>query len=311
MTVLRMLAVLAWLVMISPPPAAGQGTAPAPASVLMSDAVIIDPGRPPIPVIIWAPSTGARLPLVLISHGTGAAPLSHIDTAEALAKAGFVVVALMHPGDNFQDDSAVGKPAWFADRSRNVSRAIDYMLVEWESHSRLAPDKIGIFGFSAGATTALISIGGVPDLGRITPHCARVAEFACRLFAPQVAIEATQWTYDPRIGAAVVAAPAIGFAFEPAGLSNVRVPVQLWSGTADETVPYETNTAIVRRLLPRVWEFRSVEGAVHLSFLAPCTSETPQFLCRDKPGFDRATFHEAFNRAVVAFLRDHLQSQTP
>jgi predicted dienelactone hydrolase len=33
---------------------------------------------------------------------------AHADTAQALAEAGFVVVAPMHPGDNFQDDRIVG-----------------------------------------------------------------------------------------------------------------------------------------------------------------------------------------------------------
>jgi predicted dienelactone hydrolase len=272
----------------------------------MRQANVEDPGHPSIPVVIWTPASGTRLPLVVISHGTGAAPLSHIDTAQALAKAGFVVVAPMHPGDNFEDDSVAGKTAWFVDRSRHVSKVIDYMLNIWDGHARLAAGKIGIYGFSAGATTALISIGGVPDLGLLGPHCAATREFVCRMVAPQTAGDVPTWTYDPRIAAAVIAAPAIGFAFEPAGLAKVRVPVQLWAGTADETVPYATNTAIVRRLLPGPPDFRSVDGAVHLSFLAPCTPETPPFLCRDKPGFDRAAFHKAFNQSVIAFFRQHL-----
>jgi len=180
------------------------------------------------------------------------------------------------------------------------------MLGAWEGRGRLAPDKIGIFGFSAGATTALIAIGWVPDLGRIAPHCTAAPEFVCKILAAQPTDGTPQWTHDRRIGAAVIAAPGIGFAFEPAGLAKVRVPVQLWSGTADETVPYATTTAIVRRLLPRAPDFRSVEGAVHLSFLAPCAPETPPFLCQDKQGFDRSGFHKVFNLAVIDFYRKAL-----
>jgi predicted dienelactone hydrolase len=293
---------------LSPLPAFAQGQAATAAAFTVKQASVEDSGHAAIPVVIWAPASGTGLGLIVISHGTGAAPLSHIDTAQALAEAGFVVVAPMHPGDNFQDDSAVGKPAWFADRSRHVSRVIDYMLGGWEGHARLAPGRIGIFGFSAGATTALVSIGGVPDLGRIAPHCAATPEFVCRILAPQSG-EAPVWSHDSRIAAAVIAAPGIGFAFEPAGLSRVRVPVQLWSGDADDTVPYATNAAIVQRLLPTPPEFHSVAGAVHLSFLAPCTPQTPPFLCQDKPGFDRAAFHRTFNQSVTSFFQQRLRGK--
>ncbi len=41
------------------------------------------------------PVTGEKLPLVVISHGRTGSYLGHRDTAEALANAGFVVVAVM------------------------------------------------------------------------------------------------------------------------------------------------------------------------------------------------------------------------
>jgi predicted dienelactone hydrolase len=86
----------------------------------------------------------------------------------------------------------------------------------------------------------------------------------------------------------------------------LRAPVQLWAGSADDTVPYATNAGVVRRLLPTAPDLRNVEGAVHFSFLAPCTGETPPMLCRDREGFDRSAFHRSFNEAVIAFFRRHL-----
>lgn len=288
-------------------PAAAQAPAPA---FSTSQTSVEDSGHPPIPVVIWAPASGTRLPLVVISHGTGAGPLSHFDTAEALASAGFVVVAPMHPGDNFQDDSAVGRPRWIADRSRHISKVIDFMLARWDGHARLLPGRVGIFGLSAGATTALVSIGGTPDLARLAPHCTARPEFVCRIMLPQDG-PAPAWTHDPRIAAAVLAAPGLGFLFEPAGLANVRVPVQLWVGNADDTVPTATNGAIVRRLLRQPPEFHSVENAIHFSFLAPCTPQSPPFLCQDRPGFDRRAFHQSFNAAMIGFFRRTLQRAEP
>jgi predicted dienelactone hydrolase len=86
----------------------------------------------------------------------------------------------------------------------------------------------------------------------------------------------------------------------------VRIPVQLWAGEADRTVPYETNAGVVRRLLRGAVDFHRVPGAVHLSFLAPCGPESPPQICQDGEGFDRAAFHRALNRSMIAFFRRHL-----
>ncbi|HZC38252.1 MAG TPA: dienelactone hydrolase, partial [Sphingomicrobium sp.] len=114
------------------------------------------------------------------------------------------------------------------------------------------------------------------------------------------------WRADPRIRAAVIAAPGLGFTFEPNGLSSVHVPVQLWSGGADQTVPDATNAGIVARLLRTPPESHVVPGAVHYSFLMPCGLIGPPQVCKDPKGFDRAEFHQTFNRSVVAFFRSHL-----
>jgi len=301
-------ALLALLAMAGASPAAAQPAPSLTPTVAPRQIQVEDPGHAPIRIAIWAPATGTDLALVVISHGTGAGAISHIDTAEALAASGFVVVAPMHPGDNFQDDSNVGQPAWLVDRARNVTRVIDFMLGEWDGRARLAPNRIGVFGFSAGGTTALIAIGGVPDLALVAPHCARQPEFVCRIMAagPTVPADPPQWTHDSRIKAAVIAAPGLGFAFAPSGLAGVHVPVQIWSGTADQIVPFETNTALIVRQLGGQAEAHSVEGAVHLSFLSPCGPESPPQICQDSPGFDRNAFHRTFNAAIADFFRDRL-----
>lgn len=309
MKFVKSISALACLAMFVAAPAAPQTPAPAASEVAVQQARADDPGHAPIPVAIFAPTSGATLPLIVISHGTGAGMISHIDTAQALAQAGFVVAAPMHPGDNFQDDSDVGRPQWLANRSRQVSKVIDFMINQWDGRARLAPNRVGIFGFSAGAATALISIGGVPDLDLVPAHCARQPEFVCSIMAPSAAGAGStppQWAHDRRIAAAVIAAPGLGFAFPPSGLANVQVPVQLWSGAADQTVPYATNAGVIRQSLSRPVDFHDVPGAVHLSFLAPCGPESPPQICQDGEGFDRAAFHRSFNQAVTAFFRQHL-----
>jgi predicted dienelactone hydrolase len=52
---------------------------------------------------------GRDLPLVVLSHGGGGGYDSHYDTAFALAHAGFVVAAVSHQGDTYNDQSQVLK----------------------------------------------------------------------------------------------------------------------------------------------------------------------------------------------------------
>ena len=289
---------------------------------------VADPGHPAIPAAVWYPTSakpgflllgssgvmlasdgpvqGDHLPLVVISHGTSATALSHADTAIALAEKGFIVVALTHPGDTFEAASDVEK--WLINRSRHVQRTIDAALTAWKDRQHVDPDRIGVFGFSAGATTALINVGGKPDLKRIWSHCTAHPEFVCQTTSPQVYRTAgpTAWQGDTRIRAAVVAAPGLGFTFAPSGLADVKVPVQLWAGSDDKAVPLATNASLLRNLLGQRAEMQVVPGAVHFSFLAPCGLLGPSELCQDTQGFDRAAFHQRFNSEVVKFFRTNL-----
>lgn len=294
-----------------------------------------DPGHPPIAVTIFyptdqtprlawlaisfaylapnAPITAGRHPVVVISHGTGASSISHLDTALALAEAGYVVAAPLHNGDNFRDTSEVGTSEWLIDRARQIVRVNNFMLKHWENRDHLDPKRLGLFGFSAGGTTALIVIGGTPDLGRIEPLCKSHPEFVCQLQKPGVTLRipaATEWTHDSRVATAVVVAPGYGFTFEPNGLSAVHARVQLWEGSADDSLPLATNAAAVRRLLPEPPEFHLVDKAGHFSFLNTCGVAAlllPKMLCTDPPGFDRSAFHKQFNASVVAFFNESLR----
>jgi predicted dienelactone hydrolase len=296
----------------------------------MQQVMVPDTGHAPIRVTILYPTTAkprwtwfgmaaARLapdgavdgtgrPLVVISEGTGGTSMSHLDTALALAQAGYVVAAPLHTGDNFQDDSNVGTGDWMVDRARHIARVNDHLLGRWAGQAHLDPAKVGLFGFSAGGTTGLITIGGTPDFTQVGPHCAATPEFVCKLLKPGEPLRvpaASEWTHDRRVKAAVIVAPGFGFTFAPRGLAGVDVPVQLWAGTADDNVPPATNAEAVRRALPDAPEFHLVERARHFSFLPPCgllQPLLPAMLCADADGFDRAAFHKEFNDDVVAFF---------
>lgn len=302
--------------------AAALWPASAPAGVVVEDVAAPDPGSAPLDLRIWYPSAPSRAkrPLVVISHGTGGGKTGHADTAAALAQAGFVVVALTHTGDNYRDLGAVGRGVHLDQRPRHVMRVLDYMLGRWSQRATIDPERIGMFGFSAGGFTALVMAGAEPDLSRGGAFCtARPEAWTCRYLrgrgystADLARRPATVWLHDPRVKTAVVAAPAIGYGFDRGNLAAVRIPIQLWAAEQDDVV--DDSGVTIRRDLPVSPEWHEVAGAGHFSFLEPCNwpmramiavlqwSGT-EAICSDPGRFDRVRFHAGFNAEVVRFFQ--------
>jgi predicted dienelactone hydrolase len=258
------------------------------------------------------PLAGDHLPLVVISHGSGGSYLGHYDTAELLADAGFIVAAISHPGDSYQDLSRQGHLSIFASRPMDMRRLIDYMTQQWPLHAQLNPNKIGFFGFSRGGYTGLVVAGGVPDfrLGR---------DFYVHLHAP-LCVSLYREIYnqefpslpdsDQRVKALVIADPLCLF-FNADGLRRISVPVQLWASAfgGDGVTPQSVEA--VRQNLPLSPESHVVSNAGHFAFLAPCSpaliKNVPD-ICLDKPDFDRMAFHRDFNAAIMVFFQRNIGS---
>ena len=265
-------------------------------------------------VVLDAPLAGNHLPLVVMSHGGAGWYDSHYDTALALARAGFVAAAVSHTGDTFKDQSRVMQ-LWR--RPAQLHRLVDYLLGQWRGHEQLNAARIGAFGFSNGAFTVLVAAGGVPDLLTVGPFCkAHPDHDLCETLqqahvdVDSVAnVPASAWVHDARIKAIVIAAPAFGFAFGRAGLSDVRAAVQLWSAGDDRHQPHPAYDEPVRDDLPHAPEYHLVANAGHYDFLPPCNTRLSRLrpqICKSLPGFDRAAFHSQFNAEVVQFFQSEL-----
>ena len=253
----------------------------------------------------------------MISHGTGSTYQNHYDTAIALANAGFVVAAVSHTGDTYDDQS---RAVFVMDRPQHIHRLLDYMLAEWPDHARIDASRVGMFGFSAGGFTALVVMGGVPDLGLTEAHAqAHPDYYEAQLLKRSASTEtsaqlrsnlpASTWVHDARIKAAVIAAPALGYTFGREGLKDITVPIQLWRAADDHILPNPDYAEAVRIALPSPPEYHVVENADHFDFLAPCTDLLRQFapaICVSRPGFDRTAFHQTFNDEVVRFFEQTL-----
>jgi len=279
--------------------------AASPSSVALRDGVTL-------PGVKDCPIKGDRLPLIVVSHGRRGSFLSHFDTATVLADAGFVVAAINHPGDTARDSSRTDEFSVLVERPADIKRLTDFMLGAWTEAAVLDPKRIGLFGFSRGAYTGLVVIGGNPDFAALAPLCEREGATTPKCQAireGRVPTEAA--VHDFRIRAAVLADPPVfeGL-FNRERLANVTIPILLWrSALGGDGVGPDTVDALEQMLSKRP-DYRIVSNSSHFSFLAPCPpklAEAAPILCTDPPGFDRKVFHDAFNDAAAAFFRKHLE----
>lgn len=236
---------------------------------------------------------GERLPIVALSHGNGGSPWTHRETARHLARAGFVVALLEHPGNGRSDNSLAFTAANLANRPRHVRLVLDALIAD----PRLAPhvdaSSVSIVGHSIGAYTALALAGGRP-----TSLPAEEPDFVAR----PVSVER-----DPRVRALVLLAPAAVWYREPGSLADVDAWILMRTGEHDEHAP-PIHRAIVLGGLPRPERIdeRIVPNAGHFSFQSPFppAMTRPDFPpSQDPPGFDRAAYQPVLNAEIEAFLR--------
>lgn len=266
-------------------------------------------------VAMHAPVAGDRLPLVVISHGAGGWFGGHATLARHLAESGMVVAALNHPGDSDGDEtSPPGR--WIAERPAQIARLVAHMTGDWQASGALDPDRIGLFGFSAGGHSVLVAAGARPSVPAMAAHCAdSPEEFACEagMVADVVARDPVFPDALQGVQAVVAVAPAFGFGFEAGGPQALGAPVQLWGAAADRRVPFASNLVPLSEGMPAATDLRRVENAGHFAFLQPCNpalqAANPRIwdmVCTDAPGFDRERFQQDFNAEVAAFLTRHL-----
>lgn len=119
-------------------------------------------------------------PLVVFSHGLGGCGIQSAFFTEALARAGYVVVAPDHADALFcsTDGSRPARPqtappplldpaSWnagsYIERRDDVRIVLDAMLCDPAFRDAIAPDRIGIAGHSLGGYVALAMTGGWKD----------------------------------------------------------------------------------------------------------------------------------------------------
>jgi predicted dienelactone hydrolase len=256
-----------------------------------------------------------RFPMLMLSHGNTGTPLALHDLATSLARKGFVVVAVIHPGDNSKDHSRLGTLSNLYGRPIQISEAITATLGD----SMLAPfvnaEQVGVIGYSAGGETALILSGAQPDLDRLRRYCQERPDDrdACNTQGELIVDrDDLQPVADPRVHALLLMAP-LSLKFGRHTLADVHVPVLLYSGDGDKLVAFDKNAAALARKLPTAPDFKLLAGAGHFVFMAPCNSDqllAMPAICTDADGVDREGIHRDLISEAGRFFSHTLGQST-
>jgi predicted dienelactone hydrolase len=260
------------------------------------------------------PLAPGRFPLIVLSHGNSGTPLAHHDLASFLARRGFVVLAVQHPGDNVGDQSRLNHLSNLYGRPMQLSAAIDAAERDSWLASAVDTSQVGVIGYSAGGESALILAGAHPRLDHLLRYCREDPDDteACTR-AAGLAADAGRLTAitDYRVHALLLLAP-LALMFGRDDLLDVHVPVLLYAGSADRLLKPEHNADALARGLPGPAFYRKVPGGGHFTFMAPCTPEMDQLapsLCEENEGVDRIAIHQSLNVEAARFFSQTLNSQ--
>ncbi len=111
-----------------------------------------------------APFEDARpRPVILFSHGFGGTARIMAWFGTALARHGFIVIAVDHPGNNGRDPMTLAGAVLNWERPGDLAAALDKAKSDPQIAPHLDLDRLGAAGFSAGGFTTLVEAGARVD----------------------------------------------------------------------------------------------------------------------------------------------------
>lgn len=301
---------------------------PAPIDTVETPQTIGPPGAPlflagsAAPHAPFAPALESS-PLILLSHGTGGSALQLAWLGTALARAGYIVAAVNHPGNNATEPYTPEGFALWWERATDLSDVLDGLFADPELGPHIDHSRIGAAGFSIGGYTVLALGGARTDISVLTDLCHTAPQTpVCHVpemkgmgtpddilrqvrksSAVSLARSAESFR-DPRIRAVFAIAPAVGMTLTRDSLHSMRLPVEIVVGSADPIAPPRDNADYIRSNIRGARE-TVLPGVVHYTWLDTCTSAGKAQLgvyCADNPGVDRDAIHQQVDDLAIKFF---------
>lgn len=267
-----------------------------------------------------AKAAEGRFPLLLLSHATPGTRFSYHTVAAWLASCGFVVAAPTHAGDCMDNMDDLFTWNQLARRVADLSSTLDILLADKELSASIDPQRVGLLGYGAGATAALLMGGALPDCASAWPgYCARAGagDAYCgpgvrgRIDALCATFPLTRSLADQRIKAIAAVSPGYGMLFGPDSFRWFYPPLLLVAADRERIDRAELHARPLARLLgsrARILELTEADTGALMSTCPPrVAAELPE-LCLSTPPETRAALHRRLNNALADFFLHYLGS---
>lgn len=264
------------------------------------------------PVVFNAPITRSTssLPLVLLSHGTGATAAGVEWLGFRLAQRGFVALAVNHHGNTGSEPYRAEGFLCMWERANDLTAILNDHSWRGQLGAEIH-EQIFAAGFSAGAYTVLLLVGARIAFSQFEPGNPVKTPIRGPREFPNLADELpklyenpvfrTSWDLrrsdfsDNRIRAAFAIAPGrsvLGFSQD--SLQAIRKPVELIGGDEDAIAPPKQCCAWLSQNIPRCRSEILSGGVGHYTFLSEGSAvgrEAAPELFVDREGLSRAAIH--------------------
>ncbi len=273
----------------------------------------------------WLPASGHadQYPLLIISHGTGGSSIAHHRIADSLAIAGYLVAAIEHPGDNYQDRSLVANKQYFDERPRQLQALMAALASDPALGARIDPSRVGAIGHSAGGYSVAALLGANPDRDALIAHCAEQNDDpSCGYADPSVGVttptdmpfqlppEADSAVGHPTltIQSAALLAP-LGSVVSASSRISAEIDVLIMDAEQDAILPSQYHADRIHKSAPHAHR-TTAKGAGHFSFISPVVAAWAESLgevAEDPTGFDRDQFNTHVSQTLQAWFDSTLK----
>lgn len=261
-----------------------------------------------------------RFPLVLLSHASPATRFSYHDTASRLAAQGHVVAAPTHAHDCLDDMSLYLTWKQLQTRVAELSATIDLVLSTPELAPIVDGKRIGVLGFEAGGTAALLLGGALPDCTSWAGYCSNAVkgDIYCNPWALErmneicTHLPLKHSLADTRIKAVVAVAPAFGMLFGQTGFRYFYPPALVVGAGQERQHSARHHAASIARRMGGKAGYVELAEADGAAFMAPCppalSAEMPN-ICQSVSAATRSKVHERLHDLLESFFGQHLGNE--
>jgi predicted dienelactone hydrolase len=262
-----------------------------------------------------------KLPLIMISHGSGGDRLSLEWLAQFLALHGYMVAAVDHWGNTYDNKIPIEFiKAW--ERPQDISFVITQLLSDPVFKKVIDARKIGAVGFSFGGSTMIELAGGIADYPALLNYYrttgrkeVEVPELPglVALLSDSAFVAQTRHVpvlKDSRIKAFIAISPSMGTGFSnKSQFKNVNGAVLIIGSNADVMNPVKLNSRNYHYLITgsEYYEFPGKTG--HYVMLAEANDkikkEVPAVFM-DDPSVNRHQVHLTVDSLALDFFRRKL-----